>query len=154
MSWGRKVSCANCGFLYWEMIGEFFKDEKLDDSVQEISETEREEIKDRDTDPSYVPYMENKETGGITRLDCLRNQWVILPEAKRSGYYSSIEEIIQNRKCVYYMEYIPGFNSEGHKELQREEKTSKTIFKATLIGAIIGASAAIVTQVVYLIFTQ
>ena len=152
MLWKRKVSCTNCGFLYWGTIGRFFPDE--DESEQcipkEINEWEREEINDGD----YVPYLKNEETGGITRLSCLRNQWVVLPEAKSSGYYSSVEEITQNRKCIFYMKHIPGFNPEDHKELQREEKTRKTIFKATLIGAIIGASAAIVAQVVYLIFTQ
>ncbi len=154
MLWKRKVSCTNCGFLYWETIGRFFTDEPEQYRPEEITELEREEMKDIDIEPPYSPYLENEETRGISRLACLRNQWVMLPEAKRSGYYSSIEEVTRDRKCVYYMKYIPGFNPEEHKELQREEKTRKTIFKATLIGAIIGALAAIVAQVVYLVFTR
>ena len=157
MNWQRKVSCTNCGFLYWETIGRFFEpdeDEFETDRPEEITERGREEIKDSDVEPPYLPYMENEETHGITRLACLRNQWVMLPEAKKSGYYSSIEEVTQNRKCVFYMKYIPGFNPEEHKELQREKQTRETIFKATLIGAIIGALAAIVAQVVYLMFNR
>jgi len=154
MLWQRKVSCINCGFLYWQIIGRFSPDISEPYRPEEISEHEREEMKASDIEPPYSPYLENEETGGITRLDCLRNQWIMLPKAKRSGYYSSIEEVIKNRKCVYYMKYMPGFNPEEHKELQREEKTRKEIFKATLIGAIIGALAAIVAQVMYLILTR
>ena len=153
MNWQRKVLCTNCGFLYWEEIGEFFKNKPpLDGLKQEIFAWEREEMEDRDVEPPYVPYIENEETHGIARLACLRNQWVMLPKAKKSGYYSSIEEVIQNRKCAYYMQYIPGFNPEEHKELQKDKQTRETIFRATLIGAIIGALAAIVAQVVYALF--
>ena len=155
MNWQRNVSCTNCGFLYWERIGRFpeFDEDNLEEGkTKEITERERKEIKDIDIEPPYTPYIENEETHGIIRLACLRHQWVMLPKAKRSGYYSSIEEVIQNRKCAYYMKYIPGFNPEEHKELQKDKQTRETIFKATLIGAIIGALAAILAQVVYAMF--
>lgn len=155
MKWQREVSCTTCGFLYWETIGEFFEpdeDELEMSGIKELYEVDREEMQDRDVEPPYSPYLENEETRGITRLACLRHQWLMLPEGKEWGCYSSIEEVIQKRKCVYYMKYIPGFNPEEHKELQKEKQTRETIFKATLIGAIIGAAAAIIAQVVYSMF--
>ena len=117
----RKVSCNNCGFLYWEVIGEFFEGELgIGDLRTEIRELDRQTMIDKEADPPYPAYLVNEETKGITRLACLRNQWVMLPEAKESGYYSSIEEVVQKRKCLYYKEYIPGFSPEEHKDLQRE----------------------------------
>jgi len=114
------------------------------------------EIKERDryfTDDGEV-YFEIKRDGGtiITRVYCIRNQWLMIPRDKGDlgRFYTGFRDVMKLRKCVLYKKYIPGFSPEEHKELQKEEKTRKTIFKATLIGAVIGALAAIIALVVYL----
>lgn len=68
------------------------------------------------------------------------------------GDYVDVDALTQPRKCPYYVDYVPGFDPEEHKERKRDVDTRRTIFKATITGAAIGAAAAIVAQLLYLPF--
>jgi hypothetical protein len=52
------------------------------------------------------------------------------------------------------MRYEPGFGPEEHKEIQIRAEDRKALVKATLLGAMIGAVAAVVAQLVYAIATR
>lgn len=54
------------------------------------------------------------------------------------------DEIIQSRQCRYYIKYHPGYTPAEHKELISEARTRLTIIIATLLGASVGAAAAII----------
>lgn len=73
------------------------------------------------------------------------------PGIKASNYVN-VDSIRQPRKCVYYIDYEPGFGPEEHKELKREAETRRTLLISSLysglVGAIIGAAAAIIVNFV------
>jgi hypothetical protein len=147
----KKVTCINCGFLCWDVshIADEFSDSLRHDEMIEIWRNDS-------LDKIKSGIFEDGIHDENNKISCLRNQWTFgnpITEDKKYRY-ANMESIRTLRKCVYYVKYQPGFNPEEHKELKREADTTRTIRNATIIGAIIGAVAAIVAQLLYVIISN
>ena len=142
----KQVLCTNCGFFCWHFsVGNGEGPTRITENPpywrKRIQTT-------KDIGLSVEP-----ETGEDVRVSCIRNQWVFAPHIKSSrDNYVNMDALTQTRKCPYYIRYEPGFGPEEHKELKREAETTKTIRKTMIIGAIIGASVAIIVQLLYVLF--
>ena len=97
---------------------------------------------------------EDGEMQEYYQIHCLRRQWVYGPYVKAGPYYLDADAVRQPRQCMYFMDYQPGFGPEEHKELKREWDNRKAIRNAALIGTGIGALAAIIAQILYVIITE
>jgi hypothetical protein len=140
-----QVLCTNCGFLSWRF---YLPEEDKPSRIAECTPYWRNRIqKEGDLGPPVDP-----ETGEESSLCCICRQWMFFPHMQSPDLgYIGFEELLQSRKCPYYVVYQPGFGPEEHKELKREAETRATIRNATIIGAGIGAGAAIITQLLYYI---
>lgn len=141
----REVLCTNCGFLCWyiqHVSGEGPY------RFQEVSQRARNNFQAG----TFGGTEEDPNAEEDYQFYCLRKQWVWAPHNKLRPDYVDADDVRKPRKCVYYVGYQPAFGPEEHKELRREVETRATIFKATLLGAIIGASAAIIAQLLYILF--
>jgi hypothetical protein len=102
---------------------------------------------------TYNGVEENPETQEDYRFHCLRGQWVLTSGSKLRSDYENADDVRKPRRCAYYTGFQPGFGPEEHKELKRDQETRQAIVKASLIGAAIGASAAIIAQLLYIRLT-
>jgi hypothetical protein len=86
--------------------------------------------------------------GNPQRLACRRYLWhTEIPEKLTPP---QIFEIInRERECLFFISYQPGYAPNEHRELQREKANQRVLLRASLIGAAIGASAAILAQVIW-----
>ncbi|MBN2185839.1 MAG: hypothetical protein JW732_00070 [Dehalococcoidia bacterium] len=145
----KKVLCSDCGFLCWDISdvrdefgrhkrwGEVFQHNRKDLAAGSL----------KATDDDFV----NDES---FQLSCLRHQWIFLPGNKDPRHkFVGLEDIRKLRNCEYYFKYVPASGPEEHKELKREWDNRKAVRNATLIGAGIGALAAIIAQILYAIIT-
>ncbi len=147
----KKVSCANCGFLHWA----------ISDARDEFGATIRR--------TELIEYWRSRLLGGghfdgssqenedVFTISCLRNQWIFsksIPSSNKDVRYADTKALSSIRKCLYFMRYEPGFGPEEHKDIQARAQDRGALFKATLIGAIIGAIAAIAAQLIYAIVTR
>jgi hypothetical protein len=147
----KKVTCINCGFLCWD----------VSDIRDELSNTLRyDEVlyfwRNEDSLAKIKGILDDNSLNETNRIKCLRNQWIFSVETKddRKHHWANANAIASERQCVYYAKYQPGFSPDEHKELQREANTTRTIRNATLWGAAIGAIAAIIAQLLYVIITR
>ena len=141
----KQVLCSNCGFLCWYIQhvsgeGPYRR--------EELGQYYRKEFQAG----NFGGEEENHETDENYNICCLRKQWVWAPRNKLRPDYVDADDIRKPRQCVYYIGYQPAFGPEEHKELKREAETKRNIRNATLIGAGIGAGAAIIAQMLYLLF--
>lgn len=83
---------------------------------------------------------------------CIRRQWLFSPVV-RGDRYIETEAIMQPRPCPYFIKYEPGYSPEEHKELKREARTRRVMLIASLVGAAIGAGAAVIAQVLWAVFS-
>jgi len=147
----KKVTCTNCGFFCWDVsdIRDELSNTLRYDELHYFWRNEESLAKSRGT-------FDDDSLNESNRIKCLRNQWIFSVEAKDDGkhHWANTNSIASERRCVYYDKYQPGFSPEEHKELQREANTTRTIRNATLWGAVIGAIAAIVAQLLYVIITR
>jgi hypothetical protein len=143
----KRVFCRNCGFLCWQtqhLSGEGpYKYEELPQVWRDEFQTDK--FKGSGEDAADEEYYQ---------IYCLRKQWVWTLGGKTGPYYVDINDVKQLRQCVYYIDYQPGFGPEEHKELKREADTTRAIRNATFLGAIIGATAAIIAQLLYVLITH
>ena len=141
------VLCSNCGFLCWDIqhvSGEG------PHRLEEVSQSARNVFQSS----SFGGTVEDPETKEYFEFHCLRRQWVFAPHNKLRPDYLNADDIRKVRLCVYNIRYEPAFGPEEHKELKREAETRSAIFRATLLGAIIGACAAIAAQLLYVWLTR
>lgn len=143
----KQIFCSNCGFLGWSFD---FPDEGGAGRLVECSSYWRKQIQDRKEIGPEVDY----ETGESISPICIRRQWVFSSTTNPELNYINLDKLVEPRKCVYYFQYQPGFGPGEHKELQREAETRSALVKATILGAIIGASAAIAAQLLYVWLTR
>lgn len=143
----EQVTCSNCGFLGWRIIapdGSYKSGE-----LKECGQYAREGVQSGE----FNGEDDAIETGDIWRMACLAQQWILAPNlvklTTRGLRYVDISNVRQKQECRYYIKYEPGFRPEEHKQLKREAETRRIIIKATLLGAAIGASAAIAAQLLY-----
>lgn len=142
----KRVLCTNCGFLSWRFSP---PDEEGPSRIGECIPYWRKRIQTS----KDLGSQEDAQTGEYVTVTCIRKQWVYASHIKNSGgNYVDVNTLTQPRECPYYVHYEPGFGPEEHKELKREADTRRTIFKATLMGALVGACAAIVAQILYFLF--
>ncbi len=144
----KSVLCSNCGFFCWSThsIG-YIKGSPA--RIDEINSYFRNNFQQGSFDGVY----EDGDRIEISEPYCLRNQWVWAPDIQAEPYSDSAKMRVA-RYCIYYIRYQPGFHPEEHKELERDAQTRSTVFKATIIGAVIGASAAILAQLLYALFSN
>jgi len=141
----KRVLCSNCGFLCW-----YIQHASGEGSYrfQEVGQRTRNDFQAS----TFGGAEEDPETEEYYHFYCLRRQWIWALGSKLRPDYANADDVRKLRQCVYYMDYQPAFGPEEHKELKREAETRRIIFKAAVIGAIIGASAAIIVQLLYLLF--
>lgn len=147
----KNVKCTNCGFLCWDVLS------RLDDYCAVIRHDElMDNFRDRLTLENNHGVFDDVVNEEYNKVACLRNQWifsnVIVQDNKIR--WANIESITNPRRCFYFVKYQPGFTPEEHKELQREDNTNRIVRNATLVGAVIGAGAAIAAQVGYALITN
>ncbi len=143
----KQILCTNCGFLCW-----FIQHVSGEGSYKhwEIGKHIRNDFQAG----TFSGVTENAETEEDLHFCCLRYQWVWTSGSKSRSDYANADDVRKPRRCIYYIGYQPSFSPEEHKELQREAQTRATVFKATLLGALIGAASAILAQILYLIFVS
>jgi hypothetical protein len=143
------VFCSECGFLGWrtELPDGSWKPDKLSEcGLHARQSLQAGEFNGEDND---------YETGESYKLHCLRLQWTLLPHARSQKMrWVDANAIRQPRRCAYFIKYEPGFGPDEHKELKRDDETRRAIRNATLLGAAIGASAAIIAQLLYVLFAS
>lgn len=84
---------------------------------------------------------------------CRRNQWSTdFPKKLATPEIFNI--IKQERKCLYFIAYQPGYTPDEHRELQREKTNQRALLRASLLGAAVGASAAILAQMIWALFSN
>ena len=118
----RQYRCVDCGFLgeHWD-VG--FGEVKSQTRALLLSHEER----------------------TIRLLDCALGQWY--EEDKSANSILNIPT--EKQACKYFMIHQPGRNPDEHKEIQRDNENRNAMRKATLLGAGIGAAAAIVSNFIY-----
>jgi hypothetical protein len=138
----RPVLCSNCGFLGW-----------LVDNTRsvECSQDERKRLQSGESSGHETQIA----TGEYYRIHCHRTQWILSPKAVAPDRnWVNVDTVRQVRKCPYYMKYQPGFGPQEHKELKRETETRQIIVITGLSSAAIGAAAAIIAQLLYILFVH
>ncbi len=87
------------------------------------------------------------------RFTCRRLQWStdFPKELTPSQIFNLIK---QERECLFFMLYQPGYTPDEHRELQREKTNQRTLLRASILGAVIGASAAILAQLIWALFSS
>jgi len=139
----KKVQCVNCGFL------SMLPPEDL-----------RSKMATSPKDHFYREYLEigrqaiAKETPPLPQgLLCRRFLWNM--EVPKGQTETQIFEILnRERECLFFIAYQPGYTPNEHRELQREKANQRTILRASILGAAIGASAAILAQLVWALFSS
>jgi len=145
----KKDLCVNCGYLHWDVS------DRRDDLGYTIRRTELGEYwRNRISNGEKFEGI-SQEVEELFKISCLRNQWLFAKSipASKDIQYADIKSLASKRKCLYFTKYEPGYGPEEHKEIQVREKDRRIIFKATIIGAVIGALAAIFAQIFYVIIT-
>ena len=140
----RQVLCSSCGFFCWQtqhVSGEGpYKWEEVGQSYREGFQAGK-----------YMGQEEDGEAEEFYHVSCLRRQWVWTGGgSKLRPDYANADDLRKSRRCVYYVSYEPAYGPEEHKELKREAETRRTILISSLssglIGALIGATAAIIVR--------
>lgn len=145
----KAVLCSNCGFLGWQNIAP--DGSYISSQVMECGPQSRFFFQTSEGHSGGA--VEDPETHDYSELRCGALQWRLCPDKKwETDFALSPETIKQSRQCPYYIKYQPGFSPEEHKELKRDNATRSALVKAALIGAAVGAFAAIVAQLLYIRF--
>lgn len=138
----KKVLCSQCGFLGWQNIapdGSYLSSEVM---------TCVPEARDKFQAGEFNGKAKADPDGNYSLLRCHALQWRLDPSiTKQTGFFSPPETIRQPRQCRQYVKYDPAYSPQDHKDLRREAETRRTIIKASLLAALIGATAAIVAQI-------
>ena len=146
----RMVVCTNCGFLGWQHIASDGYS-YLSDRVHECGPKARTDFQTRIFNGETAADL---ETHVSSELRCSKLQWYLsTATTPQTELLLPPETIRQPRQCPYFVKYQPGYSPEEHKELKRDDTTRRTLVKASLIGALIGAASAIIAQFLYVSLT-
>lgn len=143
----RTVVCTNCGFLGWQHV------DPDEHRLGEFSLKDRSDLQAWASDGAQPP---DSVLLQLPLVRCLAVQWNFPHHPLSQEAYvcfETLEVIGQPRQCPYFFKYQPGYSPEEHKELKRDADTRRTLVKASLIGAAIGAAAAIIAQFLYIYLT-
>ncbi len=144
----KKVHCSRCGFLGWRTVNP--DDSEFLDKNMECLQTYRKSFQNGEY-KGDVP----EENGGTSYIHCMRSQWTFSSTLKSVKYnWLNANAIRKPRLCPYFIKHIPGYAPEEHKELKRAAEERKTLIITSLLSAMIGASAAILAQLLYVILTK
>ena len=142
----KQVFCSNCGFLCWLVQHESGEGPSR---FREIGRRYRQEF--QAANPGYRDVDTDPESGEAYIVYCLRRQWFLAQHREGRPEYINADDIRESRQCPYYIGYQPAFGPEEHKELKREVETNRNIRNAALLGAVVGALAAIIVQLLYIL---
>jgi hypothetical protein len=140
------VLCSKCGFLGWEshdIDNGAITSDKLSECYWRIR-------RDFQNGAFNGITEDNFETHESYVFSCRAFQWsLVVPNIANSEKGWLTADLIRKpRECSYYIEYHAGFSPDEHKELKRDKLTRQTLFKAAIIGAVIGATAAIIGNLI------
>lgn len=138
----KTVRCVDCGFLSLLPPEEFrhLPSNSGIDFYGECTRVGREAI------------IQENHTGPQL-FTCRRNQWSTDFPVKLS--LSEIFNIIKReRNCLYFISYQPGYTPDEHRQLERESANRRTILLASVLGAGVGASAAILVQIIWALLSS
>ncbi len=140
----KQVKCTNCGFLGLSIPTAFVRQLiKLGASFSEMNEL----LKTKECTSLGRQHIEGGTHDDPGALRCSRNQWSFsLTEFDKS---QELRSITSRRTCKFFFPYSPGYSPEEHKELLREAQNRKWLLWAALLGASVGALAAIFTQTIW-----
>ncbi len=145
----RMAVCTKCGFLGWQHISH--EPPYLSEGLTECSDKERSDFRAFPLDQ-----LPNDSLFRLHLLGCLALQWA-WPRVSRPQDFRSHSEVLetvqQPRRCRFFIKYQAGYSPQDHKELKRDADTRRTVVKASLIGAVIGAASAIIAQFLYIYLT-
>ena len=140
-----RAVCIDCGYLGRGLGGTVTQ--SWPEQVWEVNETERQNIKSR----SY-------EAGLIIQLVCGRNLWMAMWDwATRSPVEDQkvFDICLQERECDCFFEYMPGYDSRQHRQLQRESQERKWTLRSSVIIAITtGLIVGLISGFFYALFSQ
>lgn len=143
----KKVLCSECGFLCWYVSDE--SGERTTE-VGTVLKFARKEFQNGESKGRGEIW----DSGEYCDLGCVRGLWHWTYSKNANLESVNAEELRKLRGCSYYLRFEPGFSPEEHKELKRESDARKATRDATLLGAGIGAAAAIVAQLIYAWLTR
>lgn len=138
----KTVRCVDCGFLAL-LPPEEFRPIPPNSGINFYGECTRfgreAVIQERHENPQW--------------FTCRRLQWStdFPKQLTASQIFNTIK---QERGCLYFYPYQPGYTPDEHRELQKEKANQRTLLRATILGAAIGASAAILAQLIWALFSS
>ena len=133
----KNVLCSKCGFLGWP---ETSYSSPITEPQSECPPLKREQFQN-----GLNIEARDMRIHIVSSLFCHRLQWAMTRSKEGNDNHLLLQdEIRQSRQCRYYIKYHPGYTPAEHKELISETKTRRTIIFATLLGALVGAAAAII----------
>lgn len=139
------VLCSKCGFFGWKIIDNINETVRLD-----VSPEFDQYIRDRFQSGQFKGSEDDSDSGETHVIHCYRSQWHHSPCVVSKGMnLLDAETIRQPKICRFYIKYEPGFSPAEHKELKRDLETRRIIIFSSLFGAAIGATAAIIAQLLY-----
>ena len=141
----RQVKCTDCGFL--AVAGGF---ERIF-SLTELKEMGMDTLKEIGLIGDTECHKEGRNRvadythAAPESLNCVRRACSRLDHKGKEK--SDILDILNSRRqCPYFFPYSPGYSPIEHKELQREAQSRRVLLIGMLLSATIGATAAIVAQ--------
>jgi len=146
----RRTRCTQCGFLGWDVTG---PDETTPIGWWELHDYWRNRL----SGEPEKGYSVEPDTEYSFTVGCRRGQWRFSTFVKGTDSRMRLVNaetlaLDKPRQCPYYMRYEPGFGPDEHKELKRDQDTQKVVWRAALLGALIGASVAIAAQILYIAY--
>lgn len=142
----KLAKCRNCGFL------SLLEEQLIPDEEPQTLEDFK-YLRDLEIYGYYEcgrqtrEYIAKGTLGTLRQYICSRHIWHNYEiGAKKEDEAANF--LNSNRKCAFYYPYNPGYSPAEHKELQRETKTQRLLIIGTLSGALIGALAAIIAQLI------
>jgi hypothetical protein len=142
----KSVKCCNCGFL--SLLEEQLLPDEEPQTLEDFKYLRELEIYGyHECGRPTREYIAKGTLGTLGQYICSRHVWHNYELSSKKKEEAAIF-LNSSRKCPYFFKYSPGNSPLEHKELQREDKTQKLIIVSTLLGALIGAVAAIVAQLI------
>lgn len=146
----RKVKCYQCGFLALtgaEDTIELKSSSALSQlqalkllnllGLLELKQTAREKLARNDLNP--------------LALTCARNVWSN-SELIRQHRNHALHFVNKERKCRFFLQYVPGYSPMEHFELQREREQRRFLIVVSLLSAAIGAAIATAANYIFSLF--
>jgi len=143
----KQVKCSECGFL--SLSGA--------EDIAMSSPKNRLEVMElyRAADMIGLLEVKRKARGKIkegiinpVELSCARNIWTKY-DMREMIAIEAVESLNNERTCLYYHKYTPGYKPREHLELQRERTQRRFLIIVSLLSAAVGAAIATLVNLIW-----